>query len=196
MPSRETISLYCKAGTADKVYHIQLDGYGSVWTVCVQYGRRLATSLKEELKTPVPVTWGAAKRIYDDLVREKTTKKGYHSGVLAGKSAITAAPAAAIVLPPLPTWTDFEYFYVESATALMQPSTLHSAPLGHIVLLADIAAGMQEGAPDAVSQIKRSGNLEDIQAMLSKEGKAWFAKLATEDQEECLAQLKAVCKRA
>ncbi len=198
MPSRETISLYYRAGTSDKVYNVQLEPSGSGWLVNVQYGRRTGSALREETKTATPVGYSTAKATYDDLVDAKK-KKGYSAGALSGKSAAPApasAPAAPLKLPALPDWEGFEEFYVDAATALGEPSTLRTAPQPHLVLLADISSGMQDGTADAIASIKRLKNASDIRGLLSKEGRAWMDALDTALQATCGAALLGACKRA
>lgn len=196
MPSRETISLYYKGGTSDKVYHVQLEPSGTEWAVHVQYGRRLASSLRDEVKTSAGASYGAARVIYDKLVAEKK-KKGYTAGPLAGKSLASAAPVALpLSLPALPSWSGFEDFYVEAATALGEPSTLKTAPQPHLVLLADIASGMQEGAQDAIACIKRLKTESGIPALLSREGQTWLDALDASLKSTSAATLWSACKRA
>ncbi len=196
MPSRETVSLYYRAGTSDKVYHVQLEPSGTGWLVNAQHGRRGGT-LTELTKTPTPVSFGVAKSTYDDLVSQKK-KKGYTPGALAGKSAAvsTAPPATPMLLPALPSWDDFEMFYVEVATALGEPSTLRTTPRGHLVLLADIASGLQEGALDAIAQIKRVKAAVDARKLLSRDGESWLNKLASGDQATLLDQMHQACRKA
>jgi len=68
-------SLYFQEGTSDKVYHIQLKKKDSGYVVNFQYGRRKG-SLKEDTKTLVPISLGAAEHVYSKLLQEKL-KKGY-----------------------------------------------------------------------------------------------------------------------
>ena len=75
----ETISLYYRSGSSDKVYHVQLvaaeDG---LFKVVFQFGRRGST-LQSGSKTNVPVPYDRARNIYDRLVAEKKGK-GYTEG--------------------------------------------------------------------------------------------------------------------
>jgi bifunctional non-homologous end joining protein LigD len=71
----EKISLYYKDGSSDKVYHCQLEPSDTGWVVNFQYGRRGQT-LQSGTKTSSPVSSDQAKKIYDKLVKEKTSK-GY-----------------------------------------------------------------------------------------------------------------------
>ena len=74
----ETITLYYREGSSDKVYQASLEPRDSGYVVHFAYGRRGAT-LSTGTKTQVPVDYATAKDIYDKLVREKTAK-GYTSG--------------------------------------------------------------------------------------------------------------------
>ena len=71
----ESVSLFFKEGTSDKEYHAQLEEKDSGWVVNFQYGRR-GSALKADSKTPQPLPYEDAKRIYDKLIREKVGK-GY-----------------------------------------------------------------------------------------------------------------------
>ncbi len=75
----EKVTLYFKQGTSDKVYNasmeeVENDGF----VVNFAYGRRGAT-LTTGTKTKTPVGYAAAKKIYDTLVKSKTSK-GYTPG--------------------------------------------------------------------------------------------------------------------
>jgi bifunctional non-homologous end joining protein LigD len=72
----ETISLYYRSGSSDKVYHVQLvPAEGGLFKVEFQYGRRGST-LQSGTKTSLPVSYDRARSIYDKLVAEKKGK-GY-----------------------------------------------------------------------------------------------------------------------
>src|SRR5258708_7501950 len=72
----ETISLYYRSGSSDKVYHVQLvPAEGGLFKVDFQYGRRGST-LQSGTKTAVPMPYERARNIYDTLVTEKKGK-GY-----------------------------------------------------------------------------------------------------------------------
>ncbi|MCP4403093.1 MAG: WGR domain-containing protein [bacterium] len=78
MPS-ETITLYFKRGGSDKVYTAALEEVEHKrFVVNFAYGRRGAT-LKTGTKTSTPVEYADAKKIYDKLVKSKTSK-GYAPG--------------------------------------------------------------------------------------------------------------------
>jgi bifunctional non-homologous end joining protein LigD len=74
----ESITLYYREGTSDKVYQCQIEPAGERYVVNFQYGRRGST-LNTGTKTNVPVDYAGAKRIFDKLVKEKTAK-GYTPG--------------------------------------------------------------------------------------------------------------------
>lgn len=75
----ENITLYFKQGSSDKIYTVTLEEAGnSRFTVNFAYGRRGAT-LTTGTKTKTPVEYAAAKKIYDKLVKSKTSK-GYAPG--------------------------------------------------------------------------------------------------------------------
>jgi bifunctional non-homologous end joining protein LigD len=68
-------TLFFTEGSSDKVYSAQLEAKGDGWIVNFQYGRR-GSSLTAGSKTPDPVEYGKALKIYQKLVSEKTSK-GY-----------------------------------------------------------------------------------------------------------------------
>ena len=71
----ESVSLYFNEGSSDKEYHAQLESHDGGWTVNFQYGRR-GSALRAESKTPQPLPYEEAKKIYDKVIREKLGK-GY-----------------------------------------------------------------------------------------------------------------------
>ena len=71
----ESVSLFFKEGSSDKEYHAQLESRDGGWTVNFQYGRR-GSALRTDSKTPQPLPYEEAKKIYDKVVREKIGK-GY-----------------------------------------------------------------------------------------------------------------------
>lgn len=75
MEVKEQISLYYKEGGSDKVYQALLREGTEGCTVEFAYGRR-GNALTGGSKTPEPVPYDKAKKIYDKLVHEKTCK-GY-----------------------------------------------------------------------------------------------------------------------
>jgi len=75
----EKIALYFKQGTSDKVYHASMEEVESdSFVVNFAYGRRGST-LTTGTKTKAPVDYASAKKIYDKLVKSKTSK-GYIPG--------------------------------------------------------------------------------------------------------------------
>jgi bifunctional non-homologous end joining protein LigD len=74
----ESITLYYKEGSSDKVYTASIEPFEDKYRVNFAYGRR-NTTLQTGTKTPVPVSYNAAKTIFDKLVREKQAK-GYTAG--------------------------------------------------------------------------------------------------------------------
>lgn len=75
----EQISLYCKQGGSDKVYHAQLVCESEdACVVNVQYGRRGST-LQSITKTASHIGYAKAKKVFDRLLTEKYGK-GYTAG--------------------------------------------------------------------------------------------------------------------
>lgn len=76
----ERITLYCKEGSSDKEYQAELVSKNGSGTFLVNYafGRRGST-LQTGTKTPKPVPYEQAKKIFDGLIKEKTGK-GYTQG--------------------------------------------------------------------------------------------------------------------
>jgi bifunctional non-homologous end joining protein LigD len=73
---KESISLFYREGSSDKVYHAQLEPSGTGWLVNIQYGRRGST-LATGSKTPHgAVPYENAKKAYEKAVAEKKAK-GY-----------------------------------------------------------------------------------------------------------------------
>ncbi len=79
----ESNTLYFREGSSDKVYQASIRPQGEGFMVHFAYGRRGST-LSTGTKTPSPVTRNEAKRIYDRLIHEKTSK-GYLPGNDAGE---------------------------------------------------------------------------------------------------------------
>jgi bifunctional non-homologous end joining protein LigD len=77
-PQAESITLYFREGSSDKVYQCSIESSGELFVVNFAYGRRGAT-MQTGTKTSSPVDYDTTKGIYDKLVREKTAK-GYTPG--------------------------------------------------------------------------------------------------------------------
>lgn len=78
----ENIVLFCKQGSSDKEYHLQLKAEGAGYMVFYQNGRRGGT-LRPGTKTAAPVDYEVAKKAYDKTVKEKL-REGYTPGEGAG----------------------------------------------------------------------------------------------------------------
>ena len=74
----ESVTLYFREGSSDKVYQAAIEPAGSQFVVNFAYGRR-GTTLTTGTKTSSPVDYPAAKKIYTKLVSEKKAK-GYTEG--------------------------------------------------------------------------------------------------------------------
>lgn len=72
---KDQASLYFSEGSSDKEYHTQVVASGEGFLVNFQYGRRGA-ALATGSKTTSPLPYEAAKKTFDKLVKEKTSK-GY-----------------------------------------------------------------------------------------------------------------------
>lgn len=70
-----TASLYYTEGGSDKEYHTEIVEVAGGNVVNFRYGRRGA-ALTAGTKTSAPVDFAQAKKIFDKLVKEKTSK-GY-----------------------------------------------------------------------------------------------------------------------
>lgn len=74
----EHLTLYYRQGSSDKVYQARIEPRDTGYVVTFAYGRR-GTTLTCGTKTPVPVAYDEARRLYDRLIAEKTAK-GYTPG--------------------------------------------------------------------------------------------------------------------
>jgi bifunctional non-homologous end joining protein LigD len=74
----ESVTLYYRAGGSDKVYQVAVEPSGTGFAVNFAFGRRGST-LQTGTKTPRPLAYEQAKKVYDQLIREKTAK-GYSPG--------------------------------------------------------------------------------------------------------------------
>jgi len=196
MSAPKSISLYCRTGTSDKVYNVQLWPDGSGWQVFFQYGRRGASRLASGSKLPAPAYYWTAKMVYDELVESKT-KKGYTAGALSGSSAMAApslALAAATVDPP-PTWDGFEALYAQTATVFGRPSSLVIAPNPALLLLTWLSVELEDGLQDAarlvmqvhVTQIQTK-SWSGFSAYLDEDSLSWLQSLPPNTQEYTLLE--------
>jgi len=71
----EKTSLYFSQGSSNKEYHAEIVEVSTGFVVNFRYGRRGGT-LTSGTKTPTPVDFSQAQKIYDKLVKDKTAK-GY-----------------------------------------------------------------------------------------------------------------------
>jgi bifunctional non-homologous end joining protein LigD len=74
----QRVTLYYRQGSSDKVYQATIEPSGPGFVVNFAYGRR-GNTLTTGTKTPEPVGFDEARKIYHKLVREKTAK-GYTPG--------------------------------------------------------------------------------------------------------------------
>ena len=74
----ESVTLYFREGTSDKVYQASIESSAGGFLVNFAYGRRGST-MQTGTKTAKPVDRASAKKIFDKLVQEKTAK-GYTPG--------------------------------------------------------------------------------------------------------------------
>ena len=78
-PQSDTLTLYYREGTSDKVYQAAIEPAGDgLYAVTFVYGRRGST-MNTGTKTNRPVSYADARRIFDKLVRAKLAK-GYTPG--------------------------------------------------------------------------------------------------------------------
>ena len=74
----EQITLYYSEGASDKVYQASIEPSADKYVVRFAYGRRGST-LQTGIKTPAPVDYSTALKVYHQLVASKTAK-GYSPG--------------------------------------------------------------------------------------------------------------------
>jgi bifunctional non-homologous end joining protein LigD len=77
-PSTESVTLYYRDGSSDKVYQANIEAAEGGYVVNFAFGRR-GNTLQTGTKTPKPVDYDTARKAYDKLVREKMAK-GYTPG--------------------------------------------------------------------------------------------------------------------
>ena len=78
MTSTRNATLYYCAGGSNKIYQAALEPSGTGFVVNFAYGRRGST-MTTGCKTPAPVDYAAACKIFDKLIQAKTAK-GYSPG--------------------------------------------------------------------------------------------------------------------
>lgn len=83
------VTLHNNTGNSDKIYECVVVRSGDLYLVNTQSGRR-GGSMTPRTKTKVPVSLEAAMKIFDGLVKEKTTENYF---VIEGDNAV-AAPTA------------------------------------------------------------------------------------------------------
>ena len=74
----ESITLYYRKGTSDKVYQVSLEQESAGWVVNYAYGRR-GSAMRPGTKTRSTLEYVEAKRIYDRVVGEQLSQ-GYSPG--------------------------------------------------------------------------------------------------------------------
>ncbi len=100
MNIQEQVSLFFAEGSSDKEYHLQLEDTPTGFLVNFQYGRR-GTALKHGTKTPVPVSYSKAKKIYDDKVAEQLGKGYTKNNSPASHTQATPSTVQVAFIPQL-----------------------------------------------------------------------------------------------
>lgn len=72
----ESVSLFYTEGSSDKEYRVELREVGPDEWMTLAFNGRRGSTLKEQKKTPTPVDYATAKKLYDKVVLTKT-KDGY-----------------------------------------------------------------------------------------------------------------------
>jgi bifunctional non-homologous end joining protein LigD len=113
----ERAELYFRQGSSDKVYHLQLESVQDRWSVQAQWGRR-GSALQSDVKAN-GVPYEEAKRVYDRILREKTSK-GYQISQANGNgnAAISAG---------LPAGKEHSGHTPELLTPIEEPEALRLA---------------------------------------------------------------------
>lgn len=75
-PAPESIALFYTEGSSDKEYRVELREVGAGEWLTLAFNGRRGSTLKEQKKTPTPVDYDTAKKLYDKVVLAKT-KDGY-----------------------------------------------------------------------------------------------------------------------
>ncbi len=87
-PQAESVTLYYREGSSDKVYQCSIEPVGDQFAVNFAFGRRGST-LNVGTKTSAPIAYDEAKKIFEKLVREKQAK-GYTPGESGTPYQLTA----------------------------------------------------------------------------------------------------------
>lgn len=118
----EGVDLWCNQGTSDKVYNITLEDVGGGQFVVNAHNGRRGSTLTPQVKTPSPVAYAQAKRVFDRVESEKVAK-GYH---VTGRTGNQASAAQASPAPTSPS--------PQSAIAPTAPvaSVVSYQPVGYI----------------------------------------------------------------
>jgi len=203
MPTPKAVSLHCTVGTSDKLYDMQLlpqpDG---TWTVTAQHGRRGST-LKHLVKLK-GATFHAASRKFDELLNEKLHVKHYFHVPPHGVSALplptsVPAPATAVKSVPVPSWTGALDNLAETATFMGLALTLvnhpdRAATKAALVLMGDLANGLQDGIADAVALGARSPGKVLDNDVLSPECRAWLDEVPVTTRNQLLSHVQELCQ--
>ena len=190
MASAKAISLHCTKGTSDKIYNIQLrprmnaaTGTTIEWIVNAQNGRRGYGLTKRQKYVGNSIN--VARRIYDELVTEKTDKNGYvvvpnreESEALDAEIKSARSAPSTVGGAKLPPWDGIDKGYKETVEFIRE----HSATGARINLLfaqalAEVAYGCAEGIPEALVVLKRPNADKAILPYLSTEAVQQFAKV-------------------
>jgi bifunctional non-homologous end joining protein LigD len=135
----ETVALFYRKGTSDKVYNVKLmseknptDPYEEdrIWYVCFQYGRR-GSSLVGGRKNQTGLSYWGAKRLFDTLVRSKL-RKGYKPKT-DGKFVSYTSVYSAVADEVEAKMTDFIPQLLTPVT-LVQAKQLYRSHAGNILL--------------------------------------------------------------
>lgn len=166
----ESVTLYFRQGGSDKVYSARLCPQGELWVVKFAYGRRGST-MNTGTKTPAPVPYEKAKKIYSKLVAQKTAK-GYTPGEdgtpYTAQSSGTAAPA------------------VDSGVRVQLLNEVDESEIERLIL--DDAWGMQEKM-DGRRQVVRTAGAGVIEA-INRKG---LVIPVAESIQQSVLQLPAAC---
>jgi len=135
------VALAFQAGTSDKVYEVDLCEVGiNKYVVNFRYGRR-GSALRDGTKTPAPVAFAEAEKIYQRLVDSKTGE-GY-------EITSSGTPAAAATTPPKKEEPKAEPEKKKPATGGLSPrdarilATLTAAPPAAGAVASAVRSGLK-----------------------------------------------------